>query len=55
MPSAKFAPFFDQAIKSRHLSDYGWRDTTRGFTHPDMPDEFYTLEQAYEYQIKLES
>lgn len=36
----------------RFLEWHDWRDTERGWTHPDHPDEFYTLEDAYRHQLQ---
>lgn len=42
-----------QLNAARFLEARDWRDTERGWTHPDHPDEFCTLEEAYSYELGL--
>jgi hypothetical protein len=37
----------------RFLEGRDWYETERGWTHPDHSDEFYSLEDAYRYELGL--
>ena len=37
----------------RFLEGRDWRETDKGWTHPDTPDEFCSLDQAYRYELGL--
>lgn len=41
------------AHAARFIEARDWRDTDKGWTHPDNPDEYYQLEEAYRYEIGL--